>query len=54
MRSETILPECRIRAIGWTVREIVLVHSLLGRATHRPVGHLPLRGRQLSLPGFDF
>lgn len=54
MRSETILPERRIRAIGWTVREIVLVHSLLGRATHRPVGRLPLRGRQLPLPGFDF
>ncbi len=54
MRSETLLPERRIRAIGWTVREIVLVHSLLGRATHRPVGRLPLRARQLSLPGFDF
>ena len=54
MRSETILPERRIRAIGWTVREIVLVHSLLDKATHRPVGRLPLRARQLSLPGFDF
>jgi 2'-5' RNA ligase len=54
MRSETILPERRIKAIGWTVREIVLVHSLLGKATHRIVGRLPLRGRQLPLPGFDF
>jgi len=54
MRSETILPERRIRAIGWTVREIVLVHSLLDKATYRPVGRLPLRERQLSLPGFDF
>lgn len=54
MRSETILPERRIKAIGWTVREIVLVHSQLGRATHCPVGRLPLRGRQLPLPGFDF
>ena len=54
MRSETLLPERRIRAIGWTVREIVLVHSLLGKATHRLVGCLPLRERQLSLPGFDF
>ena len=54
MRSETILPERRIMAIGWTVREIVLVHSQLGRATHRLVGCLPLRTRQLSLPGFDF
>ena len=54
MRSETILPERRIKAIGWTVREIVLVHSLLGRAKHRAVGRLPLRERQLPLPGFDF
>lgn len=54
MRSETILPERRIKAIGWTVREIVLVHSLLGKATHRVVGRLPLCGRQLSLPGLDF
>ncbi|WP_428683341.1 2'-5' RNA ligase family protein [Reyranella sp.] len=54
MRSETILPERRIKAIGWTVREIVLVHSQLGRAKHRAVGRLPLRGRQLPLPGFDF
>jgi 2'-5' RNA ligase len=54
MRSETILPERRIKAIGWTVREIVLVHRLLGKATQRVVGRLPLRGRQLPLPGFDF
>lgn len=54
MRSETILPERRIKAIGWTVREIVLVHSLLGKAAQRVVGRLPLRGRQLPLPGFDF
>ena len=54
MRSETILPERRIRAIAWTVREIVLVHSLLGEASHRSIGRVPLRGRQLPLPGFDF
>lgn len=54
LRSETILPERRIKAIGWTVHEVVLVHSLPGRATHRPVGRVPLRKRQLSLPGFDF
>jgi len=54
MRSEKILPERRVRAIAWTVREIVLVHSLLGKATQRPVGRLPLRTRQLPLPGFDF
>lgn len=54
MRSDKILPERRIKAIGWTVREIVLVHGLLGKATHRVVGRLPFRGRQLPLPGFDF
>lgn len=54
MRSETILRARRLEPIAWTVREVVLVHSLLGKATHRPVGKLPLRGRQLSLPGMDF
>ena len=54
MRSDKILPERRIKAIVWTVREIVLVHSLLGKGTHRPVGRLPLQERQLPLPGFDF
>lgn len=54
MRSEAILRARRLEPIAWTVREIVLVHSLLGKATHRVVGRLPLRGRQLSLPGFDF
>jgi len=54
MRSDKILPERRIKALGWTVREVVLVHSLLGKGTHRVVGRLPLRGWQLSLPGLDF
>jgi 2'-5' RNA ligase len=54
MRSEKILPERRIGAIGWTVRELVLVHSLLDKAINHVVGRLPLRGRQLPLPGFDF
>jgi 2'-5' RNA ligase len=54
MRSETILRARRVEPIAWTVREVVLVHSLLGKATHRVVGRLPLRGRQLPLPGFDF
>lgn len=54
LRSETILPSRGIKPITWTVREIVLVHSLLGKTTHRPVGRLPLRRRQLPLPGFDF
>ena len=54
MRSETIQRTHRAEPIAWTVREVVLVHSLLGKATHRVVGRLPLRGRQLTLPGFDF
>lgn len=54
MKSEAILRARRVEPIAWTVREIVLVHSLLGWATHRVVARLPLRGRQLSLPGFDF
>ena len=55
LRSDTILPSCEIKPITWTAREIVLVHSLLGKTTHRHVGRLPLRpGRQLWLPGFDF
>jgi 2'-5' RNA ligase len=31
-----------IEPIAWTVREIVLVHSLLGQTTHRPLARLPL------------
>jgi len=55
LRSETILPARGIEPITWTAREIVLVHSLLGKTIHRHVGRLPLRPeRQLSLPGFDF
>lgn len=55
LRSETILPSFGIKPITWTAREIVLVHSLLGKTIHRHVGRLPLRpGPQLLLPGFDF
>jgi 2'-5' RNA ligase len=36
------VPEQAIEPIEWTVREIVLVHSLLGRTTHRHVARLPL------------
>jgi len=53
MKSDAILRARRLEPIAWTVREVVLVHSLLGKATHRVVGRLPLRGRQLSLPGLD-
>ena len=31
-----------IEPIAWMVREIVLVHSLLGQTTHRPLARLPL------------
>jgi RNA 2',3'-cyclic 3'-phosphodiesterase len=31
-----------IEPISWTVREVVLVHSLLGRTTHRHLARLPL------------
>jgi 2'-5' RNA ligase len=33
-----------IEPIAWTVREFVLVHSLLGRTEHRVIGRWPLRG----------
>jgi 2'-5' RNA ligase len=50
LRSETILPMRDIAPITWTAREIVLVHSLLGRTTHRHLARLPLGpGDQLSL-----
>jgi RNA 2',3'-cyclic 3'-phosphodiesterase len=33
-----------VEPVSWTVREFVLVHSLLGRTTHIPLGRWPLRG----------
>ena len=55
LRSETLAPPRDVSPVTWTAREIVLVHSLPGRTTHRHVGRLPLRpGAQLWLPGFDF
>lgn len=35
LRDNYRVPEQRIEPIEWTVREVVLVHSLLGRTTHR-------------------
>ena len=32
-----------VEPIGWTAREIVLVHSLLGRTIHRDIVRVPLR-----------
>ncbi len=55
LRSKTLVPPREVSPVTWTAREIVLVHSLPGRTTHRHVGRLPLRpGAQLWLPGFDF
>jgi 2'-5' RNA ligase len=35
LRDGYLVPEQRIEPIEWTVREVVLVHSLIGRTTHR-------------------
>lgn len=42
LRDKHRVPEQEIEPIEWTVREIVLVHSLPGRTTHRHVARLPL------------
>lgn len=40
--DERLVPERPIEAIGWTVREFVLVHSLLGQTRHVPLARWPL------------
>jgi len=42
LRDGQRISEQEIEPIEWTVREIVLVHSLLGRTTHRHVARIPL------------
>ena len=42
LRDGHRIPEQPIEPISWTVREVVLVHSLLGRTTHRHLARLPL------------
>jgi 2'-5' RNA ligase len=42
LRDNYCVPEQRIEPIEWTVREVVLVHSLLGRTTHRHLARWPL------------
>lgn len=37
------VPERPVEPVGWTVREFVLVHSLLGRSRHVPLARWPLR-----------
>lgn len=42
LRDRYRVPEQPIEPIEWTVRELVLVHSPLGRATHRQLGRWTL------------
>jgi 2'-5' RNA ligase len=44
LRDGLRVPEQPIEPIEWTVREVVLVHSLLGRTTHRHVARWSLTG----------
>ncbi len=38
------VPERPVAPVGWVSRELVLVHSLIGRGLHRPLGRWSLRG----------
>jgi len=42
LRDDYRVPEQRIEPIEWTVREVVLVHSLIGRTTHRHIARWSL------------
>lgn len=42
LRDQRRVAEQPIERIGWTAREVVLVHSLLGQTTHRHLARLPL------------
>jgi 2'-5' RNA ligase len=42
LRDRHLVPEHDISPIEWEVREIVLVHSLLGRTVHRHLARVPL------------
>ena len=44
LRDSYRVPEQRIEPIEWTVREVVLVHSLLGRTTRRHIARWSLTG----------
>lgn len=44
LRDSYRVPEQRIEPIEWTVREVVLVHSLLGRTTHHHIARWSLTG----------
>ena len=42
LRDGRHVAEQEIERIGWTAREVVLVHSLLGQTTHRHLARIPL------------
>ena len=42
LRDGKHIAEHDVERIGWTVREVVLVHSLIGQTTHRHVARIPL------------
>ena len=44
LRDRHRVPEQRIEPIEWTVRELVLVHSLIGRPAHRHLARWSLAG----------
>lgn len=42
LRDQRRIAEQPVERIGWTAREVVLVHSLLGQTIHRHVARVPL------------
>ncbi len=42
--DELSVPLQIVETIHWTVRELVLVHSLLGKTVHKHIGRWPLNG----------
>jgi 2'-5' RNA ligase len=42
--DDTIVEDVPIQPIGWTVREVTLVHSLIGRSIHIRLARWALRG----------
>ncbi len=44
LRDPVSAPEQLIEPITWTVREFVLIHSLIGQTRHIPLGRWALRG----------
>lgn len=42
--DDQAVPEQPVEPVRWTVSEFMLVHSLLGRTQHLPLGRWPLQG----------